>query len=100
MMNPYVIRRPVITEKTLQRANLENIYTFEVERVADKNKIKAAIEEMYQVKVEVVNTVMRPKKAKRTGQKRLKTFAAKTKKALVRLKKGDSISVFDIGGDK
>jgi len=45
-MNQFVIRKPVITEKTLQRANLENIYTFEVARTADKNKIKAAVEEM------------------------------------------------------
>ncbi|MBT4123920.1 MAG: 50S ribosomal protein L23 [Candidatus Pacebacteria bacterium] len=99
-MNPYIIRKPVITEKTLQRANVENIYTFEVARTADKNKIKAAIQEMYEVKVVNVNTVMRPKKVKRTGQKRLKTFAAKTKKALVKLKPGQSISVFDVGGDK
>ena len=99
-MNPYIIRKPVITEKTLQRANVENIYTFEVARTADKNKIKAAIQEMYEVKVINVNTVMRPKKTKRTGQKRLKTFAAKTKKALVKLKEGQSISVFDVGGDK
>lgn len=99
-MNPYIIRKPLITEKTLQRANVENIYTFEVARTADKNKIKAAIQEMYEVKVINVNTVMRPKKMKRTGQKRLKTFEAKTKKALVKLKEGQSISVFDVGGDK
>lgn len=99
-MNPFVIRRPIITEKTLQRANLENIYTFEVARTADKNKIQAAIEEMYSVNVVDVNTVMRPKKARRTGQKRTKTFVAKTKKALVKLKQGQSISVFDVGGEK
>ncbi|NCN45417.1 MAG: 50S ribosomal protein L23 [Candidatus Pacebacteria bacterium CG10_big_fil_rev_8_21_14_0_10_36_11] len=99
-MNQFVIRKPVITEKTLQRANLENIYTFEVARTADKNKIKAAVEEMYSVNVIDINTVMRPKKSRRTGQKRVVTFSAKTKKALVKLKSGQSISVFDVGGDK
>lgn len=98
-MNPYIIRRPVITEKTLQRANQENIYTFEVDRVADKNKIKAAIERLYDVKVININTIMRPKKIKNTGKKRLKTFSAKTKKALVKLKDGQSIDVFDVGGE-
>jgi large subunit ribosomal protein L23 len=99
-MNPYVIRKPVITEKTLQRANLENIYTFEVARTADKNQIKAAIEEMYKVNIVNINTVMRPKHTKRTGQKRMKTVAPKTKKALVKLKAGQAIDVFDIGGEK
>jgi len=100
MMNPYVISKPVITEKSLQRANLENIYTFEVERTADKNKIKAAIEEMYKVHVVNINTVMRPKKTKKTGPKRMTSVSAKTKKALVKLRKGEAIDVFDIGGDK
>lgn len=99
-MNPFVIRKPVITEKTLQRANLENIYTFEVTRTATKNTITAAIEEMYSVNVVDINTVMRPKKTKRTGQKRTRTFVAKTKKALVKLKAGQSISVFDVGGEQ
>lgn len=99
-MNPYIIKRPLITEKTLQRANLENIYTFEVARTADKNQIKAAIEEMYQVNIVNINTVMRPKRVKRTGQKRMKTTSAKTKKALVKLQEGQAIDVFDIGGDK
>ena len=98
-MNPYIVRKPVITEKTLKRANEENIYTFEVDRVADKNKIKAAIERLYDVKVVNINTVMRPKKSKNTGRKRLKTFSAKTKKALVKLKEGQSIDVFDVGGE-
>lgn len=99
-MNPYIIRRPVVTEKTLQRANLENVYTFEVQRTADKNMIKAAVEKMYGVEVVTVNIVMRPKKAQRTGRKRLATFSAKTKKALVKLTKGQTIAVFDVGGQK
>lgn len=99
-MNPYIIRKPVITEKTLQRANKENIYTFEVDRVANKNKIKAAIERLYDVNVININTVMRSKKVKSTGKKRLKTFSAKTKKALVKLKDGQNIDVFDVGGNE
>lgn len=95
-----VIRRPIITEKTLQQANIDNVYTFEVSRTADKNSIKAAIEALYGVKVISINDVMRPKKARRTGKKRLTTIMPKTKKALVTLKKGETISVFDIGGEQ
>lgn len=97
-MNPYIIRQPVITERTLQRASQENVYTFEVQRTADKHTVKAAIEVMYGVTVVSVNIVMRPKKVRRTGSKRLTTLSAKTKKALVKLAEGQTIELFDTGG--
>lgn len=97
-LNPFIIYQPVITEKSLQRANQDNVYTFEVKRTADKNMIKSAIEAMYDVEVSTVNVVMRPKKTRRTGSKRLKTVSPKTKKALVKLKKDQTIDLFDIGG--
>jgi large subunit ribosomal protein L23 len=61
-MSLQIIRRAVITEKALQRANSENVYTFEVAKSADKTKIKAAIEAIFKVDVLAVNVVMRPKK--------------------------------------
>lgn len=97
-LNPYVIRKPVITEKSLQLANTDNVYTFEVKRTADKNMIQAAVEQTYGVEVLNVNVVMRPRKIRRTGQKRLKTRMPKTKKALVKLAKDQTIEVFDVGG--
>lgn len=95
-----VIRKPVVTEKTLLQANTQNVFTFEVARTATKNAIKAAVEALYGVTVLTVNDTIRPKKAKRTGKKRLTVLSAKTKKALVKLKAGDTISVFDIGGEQ
>ncbi|OGJ37269.1 MAG: 50S ribosomal protein L23 [Candidatus Pacebacteria bacterium RIFOXYB1_FULL_39_46] len=97
-MNLQIIRKPVVTEKTLQRANSENVYTFEVDTSADKNIIKAAIEAIYDVKVVAINVIMRPKKAQRTGKKRLKNLSAKTKKALIKLENNQTIDVFDLGG--
>jgi large subunit ribosomal protein L23 len=99
-MNLQIIRKPVVTEKSLQRANSENVYTFEVDKTADKTKIKAAIEAIYEVKVLAVNVVMRPKKKRRTGSKRLASISAKTKKALVKLADGQTIDVFDVSGEK
>ena|SRR3990167_3559530 len=99
-MNNRVIRKPIVTEKTIARANRDNVYTFEVNRIADKNAIKAAIEQTYSVTVLAVNNVMRPKSLRRTGQKRLTTMLPKTKKALIKLKAGETINLFDLGGNK
>lgn len=94
-MPTQIIRKPVITEKSLLLANTQNVYTFEVERNANKNQIKEAIETMYQVNVEAVRTVRRHRVRKNTGRKRLKSVSAQTKKALVTLKSGQTIGLFD-----
>lgn len=99
-MNPYIIKKPSITEKSLQLANVENVYTFEVNRLATKNQIKEAIEKLFNVSVVAVNTVMSQRVLKATGKKRLKVMTAKTKKALVKLKEGQSIALFDMGGNE
>lgn len=98
-MNPHVVKRPVITEKSVHSAAAENTYTFEVQRNAHKNQIAEAVAEMYGVTVESVRTVMRQPKATRTGRKRMQAIQPRTKKALVTLKKGDNITLFDKGGD-
>lgn len=96
-MNPHIIKRPVITEKSVQLANVENCYTFEVARNAHKDQIAEAIAEMYGVTVQSVRTIMRQSKSTRTGRKRLQALQPRTKKALVALKEGESISLFDKG---
>jgi large subunit ribosomal protein L23 len=97
-MTPRVIKQPVITERTLQLANQSNIYTFEVDRLSNKNQIKAEVEALYGVDVKAVNTVTQRRIAKTTGKKRLRTVVAPYKKALVTVKAGQTISVFDLGG--
>lgn len=99
-MNPHVVKRPVITEKSVHLAAAENTYTFEVQRNAHKNQIAEAVREMYGVTVDSVRTVMRQAKASRTGRKRMQAIQPRTKKALVTLKKGDTITLFDKGGDQ
>ncbi|PIR61724.1 MAG: 50S ribosomal protein L23 [Candidatus Pacebacteria bacterium CG_4_10_14_0_8_um_filter_43_12] len=97
-MNPNTIKRPVITEKSVGQAAQANSYTFEVERNAHKNQIAEAIAQMYTVSVQSVRTIMRQSKSSRTGKKRLHALQPRTKKAVVTLKKGDSIALFDKGG--
>ncbi len=98
-MKTNLIKRPVITEKSLLLANSENIYTFEVAYKANKNQIKQAIQDLFEVDVERVNTVIRPSKRKRTGRFRHLTLKPATKKAMVKLAEGKTIELFDIGGE-
>lgn len=98
-MKTNLIKRPVITEKSLSLANQENVYTFEVAYKANKTQIKQAIEELFEVEVERVNTIIRPSKRRRVGRRRLSRLFPATKKALVKLASGQTIELFDIGGE-
>jgi len=95
-MNPYILKRPIITEKSMQLANTSNTYTFEVDRLANKQQLKEAIEELYGVTVLRVNTTTRNASVKKTGKRRLNKPVAQVKKAMATLKEGDSIELFDI----
>lgn len=68
MKNPRdIIKRPVITERTADMmADLK--YVFEVDIRSNKTEIKAAIEEIFNVKVKDVNTLRVPGKLKRYGR--------------------------------
>jgi ribosomal protein L23 len=72
-MQAYIIKRPVITEKSVVLAQLQNRYTFEVDRLANKDQIKAAIEALYGVNVTAINTVRGHRTYTTTGKKRIKT---------------------------
>lgn len=63
-----IIKSPLVTEKTNNVAQL-GTYTFSVVRDANKLEIKAAVEEIFNVKVKSVNTLNYQGKVKRTGQR-------------------------------
>ena len=66
-MNAYdIIRRPVITEQSME-AVAEKKYVFQVAIDANKTEIKAAVEEIFGVKVAKINTIRMQGKVKRTG---------------------------------
>ena len=66
-MNAYdVILRPVITEQSMESV-ADKKYVFQVAIDADKTEIKAAVEEIFGVKVAKVNTIRMQGKVKRTG---------------------------------
>ena len=87
-----VLKKPVLTEKTLLLQQTENKYTFDVELTASKPEIKDAVEKMFNVKVERVNVMNVRAKTKRLGK-----YVGKTnrrRKAIVTLKEGYSIELF------
>ena len=66
-MNAYdIIRRPVITEQSME-AVADKKYVFQVAINANKTEIKAAVEEIFGVKVAKVNTIRMQGKVKHTG---------------------------------
>lgn len=77
-----LIKRPIITERSSELME-ENKYVFEVDRRANKVEIRKAIEKMFDVKVEQVNTLNQTGKIKRVGK-----YVGRTqnrKKAIVKL---------------
>ena len=93
-MDPHqVIIRPVISEKSYNLIETENQYTFQVDERANKNQIKRAVEEAFDVRVHKVNTVNVKSKPKRQGLTRGQTAA--WKKAVVRLAEGERIDLFE-----
>lgn len=81
-------------------ANQQNTYTFEVHATATKNQVKTLIEELFDVTVIRVRTIVSQAKRQKTGKRRLTKTVGRTKKALVTLKKGQTLEVFDIGGQE
>jgi large subunit ribosomal protein L23 len=85
-----VILSPVITEKATA-ASENNQVVFKVHRDATKPEIKAAIEELFKVKVLSVNTLTRKGKTKQF--RGIRGRQQDVKKAIVRLAEGDKIDV-------
>ena len=85
-----VIKAPIITEKSSDLAK-NNTIGFSVDVKANKTQIKQAVEKIFNVKVEKVNTVNVKPKKKRVGRYVGKTN--KVKKAIVKLSEGSSIEL-------
>lgn len=88
---PDLIRRPIVTEKATRLLE-ENKYTFEVEKRATKPEIKAAIEDLFEVKVVKVNTLIKPRRKKRVGK--FVGYKAQYKRAIVTLAEENEIVLF------
>jgi len=63
-----IIIRPLITEQGMHFANMKGAYCFEVNKDANKNQVKNAVERIYNVKVQKVRTANRKGKHRRRGR--------------------------------
>lgn len=88
-----IIKKPIITEKSELLRRSFNKYTFEVDRSANKVEIKDAVEKLFEVKVLDVATTTSKPKMKRHGIKVY--YTTPKKKAIVKLKEGDTIKYFE-----
>ncbi|HRY22385.1 MAG TPA: 50S ribosomal protein L23 [Candidatus Dojkabacteria bacterium] len=86
--------QPVITEKTYDMANALNKYTFLVQRGVNKIEASKVVEEKYKVKVESINSIVRPGKLKRDWKSNKKRRNSDMLKMVFTLKKGDKIDEF------
>jgi large subunit ribosomal protein L23 len=94
MVSPYqIIKKPIITEKGSILREKNNKYVFEVDMRANKIEIKKAIEKIFGVKVIKVNTLIQHGKPRRV--RLVPGRRSDFKKAIVTLKEGDIIPLFE-----
>lgn len=84
-----VIRRPIITEKGVEKKDSERTLCFEVAVDANKTQIRHAVQQLFKVKVEEVRTATQEGKLRRRG--RFTGYRPDWKKAYVRLKPGEKM---------
>jgi len=91
-----ILIKPIITEKMTAQAEKLNRYGFVVAKEANKLEIKAAIEKMYGVKVDNVNTQQYVGKVKTRNTTRGIAVGRvnRNKKAIVTLKQGETIDFY------
>ena len=93
-MNPNnVLVRPIVSEKSTDARDLNNCYQFYVAPKATKTEIKKAVQNLWDVKVKKINTLLQRGKLKRRG--RYIALSDKRKKAMVTLADGQSLPIFD-----
>ncbi len=95
-MHPYdILKRPIVTEKSNFQSDMLGQYTFAVDRRANKYQVKHAVEAVFGVTVERVRIINLPaKRARRYGRRDVLRKVG-WKKAIVTLKPGDRIELFE-----
>lgn len=91
--------KPVITEKSMRSAQL-GLYTFAVQLGDTKSLIKAEINSTFKVNVVGISILRRHIPGRGTGSKRLMGSSSQAKYVVVKLKKGQTIDLFDLKEEK
>jgi large subunit ribosomal protein L23 len=96
MNNRTILVKPLITEKADTLSESKSQYSFIVEKTANKIEIRKAVEALYTVNVESVNTMVIPGKRKTRNTKKGVLHGRKPsyKKAVITLAAGETIDFF------
>ncbi len=92
------IIQALITEKSMLDAG-NGKFTFKVLKTANKDEIKKEIEKRFSVNVTKITTNILKGKSIRVGARRNEKSLTAWKKAIVTLKKGEKIGLFELGGE-
>ena len=97
-----VIQTPVVTEKSAREMETQNLYTFIVDKRANKIEIAKAVERLWDVRVRKVRTMRYSGKLKRISMGRMNPNrkhgrSPSFKKAVVQLVEGDRIEFYEAG---
>ena len=88
-----ILLAPVVSEKSYEQIEENHCYSFRVHPDAHKTQIRQAVEELFNVHVERVNVIKVQSKPKRRGTVRGRKPG--WKKAIVQIKAGESIEIFE-----
>ncbi|MEY4135644.1 MAG: 50S ribosomal protein L23 [Saprospiraceae bacterium] len=96
MAKKNILIKPIITEKSEKLSTKRKTYCFKVDKKANKIEIKNAVEEMFNVSVESVNTMVVPGKAKSRNTRSgvLRGRKPSYKKAYVKVAEGEEIDFY------
>src|SRR5690349_12545750 len=92
-----IILKPIITEQSMKAVDMGK-FSFVVAKFANKTEIRNAVQSLFNVTVVSIATTTVKGKTKRVGVRRTEVKASIWKKAVVKLKKGDTIALFEPGG--
>jgi len=90
-----VLKRPVMTEKSLILSDENNQYVFEVDKRANKMQVKQAVEARFGVTVTAVRIINMKAKTRKRSMNQVAVRKQPWKKAIVTLAAGDSIQMFE-----
>lgn len=94
-----IILGPIISEKSMNEAS-KGRYTFKVFMEAGKKDIKKAVEENFKVNVLKISTAVIKGRSAKAGARRTQVVKSPFKKAIVTVKTGQKIALFDVGTQK
>lgn len=95
MNHSFLIKKAILTEKTLKLAAAGK-FTFQVALASTKSQIKEAVENIFGVNVTSVQTGSIARKSYKKGRRGHTAYTTAGKKAIIKLKTGQTIDLFDI----